>query len=74
MHVHGGAVVLVELLDELTVYALAFRPPSRRRFACLVVFAGLAEVGRALASFEAIVLGRGELRHRLQRLSCHVTD
>ena len=74
MHVQGGTVVLVELLDELTVYAFAFRPPSRWRLACLVVFAGLAEVGRALASFEAVVHGCGELRHRLQRLYRHVTD
>ena len=74
MHVQGGAVVLVELLDKFTVYALAFRSPSRWRLACLVVFAGLAEVGRALASLEAIVLGCGELGHHLQRLSRHVTD
>ena len=66
--------MLVELLNEFTIYALAFGRHSSRRLTFLVVFAGLSEIGRALASFKAIVLGCRELRHRLQRFSSHITD
>ena len=71
----GVAGLVVELLDEFAIDAFTFGgDPGRRLTGVVVCGAGLAEVGRTLATFKAVVLGRGELRHRLQRLDRHRAD